>query len=170
MSPAEAERQMVVFALLGEHFALPITSVREIIRYTPPGATATASGVIRGMLSLRDRLIPIVDLSPVLGGQIEVGAGSRILILEASAGALGVIVDSVGGIVQIPADRIAPLPVAAKRELAEQIASIDGRLVVLLDPERVALAAGLKPPARRPRRRADPGGRQSKAAPSDPGH
>ena len=71
MSPGEAERQVVVFSVLGEHFALPITSVREIVRYTPPGATATASGLIRGMLSLRDRLIPIVDLSPALGGQIE---------------------------------------------------------------------------------------------------
>ena len=50
--------------------------MREIIRYTPPGATATARGLIRGMLSLRDRLIPIVDLSPAFGGQIEVGAGA----------------------------------------------------------------------------------------------
>jgi chemotaxis protein histidine kinase CheA len=64
MSPAQAERQVVVFSVLGEPFALPIASVQEIIRYTPPGATATASGLIRGMLSLRDRLIPIVDLSP----------------------------------------------------------------------------------------------------------
>jgi len=169
MTPAEAERQVVVFSLLGEHFALPVTSVREIIRYTPPGATATASGLIRGMLSLRDRLIPVVDLSPVVGGQIEVGAGSRILIVEASAGALGVIVDSVGGIELISPDQIAPLPAAARRELGEEIAAVEDRLVLLLDPERVALAAGLTAPARRARRRADQGSRESKAAPPDPG-
>jgi chemotaxis signal transduction protein len=153
MSPAQAERQVVVFSVLGECFALPVASVREIIRYTPPGATATANGLIRGMLSLRDRLIPVVDLSPVLGGQIEVGAGSRILIVEAAAGALGLIVDSVGGIVWISPDQVSALPPAAKRELGEEIAAVDDRLVLLLDPERVALAAGLTPPARRPRRR-----------------
>jgi purine-binding chemotaxis protein CheW len=149
MSPAEAERQVVVFSVLGEHFALPIASVREIIRYTPPGATAVANGLIRGMLSLRERLVPIVDLSPVLGGQIEPDAGSRILIIEAAAGLLGVIVDSVGGIVRVAASQVAPLPAAAKRELGEEIAVVDNRLVLLLDPERVAVAAGLTPPARR---------------------
>jgi purine-binding chemotaxis protein CheW len=168
MSPEEAERQVVVFSVLGEPFALPITSVREIVRYTPPGATATASGLIRGMLSLRDRLIPIVDLSPALGGQIEVGAGTRILIIEASAGVLGLIVDSVGGIVRIAPGRISALPAAANRELGEEIAAVDERLIVLLDPERVAVAAGLTAPARRARRRVDPGSRESKAAPSDP--
>lgn len=168
MSPAQAEGQVVVFSVLGEHYALPITSVREIIRYTPPNATATAGGLLRGMINLRDRLLPIIDLSPLLGGQIEIAAGSRILVLEASAGALGVIVDSVGGIVQVSADQIAPLPAAASRDLGEQVAAVNGRLVVLIDPERVALAAGLKKPVRRTRRRADSGSRQSKAAPSDP--
>jgi purine-binding chemotaxis protein CheW len=168
MSPEEAERQVVVFSVLGEPFALPITSVREIVRYTPPGATATASGLIRGMLSLRDRLIPIVDLSPALGGQIEVGTGTRILIIEASVGALGLIVDSVGGIVRLSGEEIARLPAAANRELGEEIAAVDDRLIVLLDPERVALAAGLTAPARRARRRVDPGSRGSKVTPSDP--
>jgi purine-binding chemotaxis protein CheW len=142
--------------------------VLEIIRYTPPGATATASGLIRGMLSLRGRLVPIVDISPALGGQIEIGAGSRILIVEASAGVLGVIVDSVGGIVRLSPDQISPLPAAAKRELGEEIAAVDDGLILLLDPERVAVAAGLTAPARRARRRADPDSRESKAAPSDP--
>jgi purine-binding chemotaxis protein CheW len=167
MSPAPADRQAVVFSVIGEHFALPIASVREIIRYRPPGATAAASGLIRGMLSLRDRLVPIIDLSPVLGGQMEPGAGSRILITEAAAGVLGVIVDSVGGIVQIAPDQVAPLPVAARRELGEEIAAVGNRLVLLLDPERVAVAAGLSPPARRPRRRVNQGSRTAKAAPSD---
>src|SRR5262249_39735103 len=35
MTTAEAERQLVVFSLHGEHYGLPITSVREIIRYVP---------------------------------------------------------------------------------------------------------------------------------------
>ena len=47
---------------------LPITSVKEIIRYVPPSATATASGEIKGLINLRGRTLPIVDLSGRLGG------------------------------------------------------------------------------------------------------
>lgn len=106
---------MVVFSLLGEPYALPITSVREIIRYTPPGATATASGLIRGMINLRGRLLPVVDLTPLLGGQLEVAAGTRILVVEVPKGAFGMLVDRVEGIIQVPADQIAALPGAASR-------------------------------------------------------
>lgn len=38
MTTSELERQVVVFSLHGEHYGLPITSVREIIRYTPPAS------------------------------------------------------------------------------------------------------------------------------------
>lgn len=159
---------MVVVSLLGEQYALPVASVREIIRYTQPGATAAASGLIRGMISLRGRLLPIVDLAPRLGGQLEIGAGSRIVVLEAPGGALGVIVDAVNGIVRVARNQIAPLPQAANREFGEEIAAVDDRLLVLIDPERVAIAAGVTSKARQTRRRADRGSRESRAAPSDP--
>jgi chemotaxis signal transduction protein len=149
MSSAQAERQVVVFSLLGEAYALPIASVREIIRYTPPRATATARGLIRGMITLRDRLLPLVDLSSLLGGQIEIGSGSRILILEVSNAALAIVVDSVNGIVRLTADQVTPLPAAANRELGEEVAAAGDRLIVLLEPERVALAAGVTAPAPR---------------------
>jgi purine-binding chemotaxis protein CheW len=168
MNPVGANGQVVVFSVLGEHYALPIGSVREIIRYTPPRATATASGLVRGMINLRDQIVPIVDLSPLLEGELEVGAGSRILVIDASGGTLGVIVDSVGGILEVSADQIAPLPAAANRDLGEHVAAVEGRLIVLIDPERVALAAGLTKPARRTRRRAAGGSRESKPAQSDP--
>jgi len=86
----------------------------------------------------------------------------------APGGALGVIVDAVNGILHVSPGQIAPLPEAANRELGEKIAAIGDRLIVLMDPERVAVAAGIKTPARRTRRRADRGSPESKAAPSDP--
>src|SRR5437764_11389857 len=102
MTAAELERQLVVFSLHGEYYGLPITVVREIIRYVAPSATATARGVIQGMISLRGRTLPIVDLSSRLGQQLEVGTGTRILVLEVSGGALGLVVDGVDGILPIP--------------------------------------------------------------------
>jgi purine-binding chemotaxis protein CheW len=136
MTAAEAERQLVVFSLHGERYGLPITAVREIIRYIPPSATATARGVIQGMISLRGRTLPIVDLSSRLGQQLEVGAGTRILVLEVPGGAIGLIVDGVDGILPVPAVQIEPLPLASAGDgLGEEIAAVGDRLIVLIDPE-----------------------------------
>ncbi|HSC02006.1 MAG TPA: chemotaxis protein CheW [Solirubrobacteraceae bacterium] len=137
MAAADAERQVVVFSLRGEYYGLPITAVREIIRYVQPGATATARGAIQGMIILRGRTLPIADLSSRLGKELEIGTRTRILVLEVAGGALGLIVDGVDGILPIPADRIEPLPVATVDEgLGDEIAAVGERLIVLIDPER----------------------------------
>jgi purine-binding chemotaxis protein CheW len=138
MTAAEIERQLVVFSLHGEYYGLPIEVVREIIRYVPPSATATASGVIQGMISLRGRTLPIVDLSSRLGQQMEVGSKTRILVVEVQGGSLGLVVDTVDGILPIPAEQIEPLPVsAAESGLGEEVAAVGDRLIVLIDAERV---------------------------------
>lgn len=157
MPPAETERQVVVFSLSGEHYGLPITAVREIIRYVAPSATATARGAIRGMIVLRGRTLPIADLSSRLGKELEIGTRTRILVLEVAGGALGLIVDGVDGILPIPADRVEPLPVATgEHGLGDEVAAVGERLIVLIDPERAF--ADLLPgkPARAPARRRKP--------------
>jgi purine-binding chemotaxis protein CheW len=137
MTAAEVERQLVVFSLHREYYGLPIEAVREIIRYVPPSATATARGVIQGMISLRGRTLPIVDLSSRLGQQMEVGSQTRILVVEVSGGALGLVVDTVDGILPIPAEQIEPVPAAvAGSGLGEEVAAVGDRLIVLIDAER----------------------------------
>jgi CheW-like domain len=92
MPQAEVERQLVVFSLHGEHSGLPITSVREIIRYIAPSATAVPSGVVQGMINLRGQTLPVVDISSRLGRQLETSRSTRILVVEVSGGSLGLIV------------------------------------------------------------------------------
>lgn len=153
MTAAEGERQLVVFSLHGEYYGLPITSVREIIRYVPPSATATASGMIQGMISLRGRTLPIVDVSSRLGLRLEVGSKTRILVVEVSRGALGLVVDAVDGILPVPAAQIASVPVAAGEDgLGHEVAAVGDRLIVLIDAERV-LGAVLPAPPKPVRRR-----------------
>ena len=154
MAAAEAERQVVVFSLRGEYYGLPITAVREIIRYVAPSATAIAQGAIRGMIILRGRTLAIADLSSRLGHELEVGPKTRILVLEVAGAALGLIVDGVDGILPIPADRIEPLPVAAGGEgLGVEVAAVGERLIVLIDPDRAFGDLLPGKPARAPARR-----------------
>ena len=153
MTAAKGERQLVVFSLHGEHYGLPITTVREIIRYVAPSATAAARGIIQGMISLRGRTLPIVDLSSRLGQSLEVGSQTRILVLEVASGALGLVVDNVDGILPISADQIQPLPVTgADNGLGDEVAAVGDKLIVLIDPERAfgdVLPRKPAPPRRR---------------------
>jgi purine-binding chemotaxis protein CheW len=153
MAAAEVERQVVVFSLSGEYYGLPITAVREIIRYVEPSATATARGAIRGMIVLRGRTLPIADLASRLGKELEIGTRTRILVLEVAGGTLGLIVDGVDGILPIPADRVEPLPGSADEGLGSEIAAVGERLIVLIDPDRALGDLLPRNPARAPARR-----------------
>lgn len=145
---SELERQLIMFSLHGEHYALPIASVQEIIRYTPPRVTAAAHGLVQGLINLRGRVVPILDLSSRLGQVLEVTERTRILVIEVSAGVLGLIVDGVDGVVEVRADRIEPIPGAGSEDaLGDEIAAIDDQLVMLLDADR---ALGRALPAREP--------------------
>jgi chemotaxis signal transduction protein len=89
------------------------------------------------MISLRGRTLPIVDLSIRLGHQLEVGPKTRILVLEIAGGALGLIVDTVDGILPIAAERIEPLPLTmADDGLGAEVATVGDRLILLIEPER----------------------------------
>ncbi len=156
MTTPEPETQLVVFSMHGEHYGLPIGSVREIIRYTPLSATAVASGLIRGMISWRGRVLPVVDLSDRLGGRLELGDETRILVLELARGSLGLIVDSVDRVLTVRAEQIEPLPVG-DTDLGAEIAAVGERLIVLIDPERALASALPRPPARRRRKTQAPG-------------
>jgi purine-binding chemotaxis protein CheW len=134
---SELERQLIVFSLHGEHYGLPIASVLEIVRYTPPRVTAAARGLVQGLINLRGRVLPAVDLSSRLGRTLEVSDATRILVIEVTDGAVGLIVDAVDGVVRVATERIEPIPGAVGDDaLGDEIAAIDDRLVMLIDPER----------------------------------
>jgi purine-binding chemotaxis protein CheW len=149
-----AERHLVVFTLHGEQYGLPVTAVREIVRYVPPRATAAASGMVVGMINLRGQVLPIVDLSSRLGRTLEVGGGTRILVIDLGRGSVGLIVDSVDGVMRIPAEQIEPLPVPTGGDgFGEEIAAVGDRLILLLDAEKaVGSAVPARPAARRRRK------------------
>jgi purine-binding chemotaxis protein CheW len=136
-APAESGRQLIEFSLQGEHYGLPIASVREIIRYTPPRVTATARGLVRGMINLRGLVLPVLDLSERLGGTLSITDATRILVIDVAEGVLGLIVDGVDGVTHVPGDRITSIPAAGGDDaLGDEIAAIDDRLIMLVDPGR----------------------------------
>jgi purine-binding chemotaxis protein CheW len=63
MPDASNPRQLVVFTLGTEHYALGIQQVHEIIRYSEPRSVASRADWVRGVISLRGRIVPVYDLA-----------------------------------------------------------------------------------------------------------
>ena len=142
--PTEATtRQLVVFTLGSEEYALPIRQVHEIIRYTEPRSVAAESGWIRGVISLRGKIIPVYDLAARLGLETEERAGGgKIVIVETATDMAGVVVDEVEEVLTVEDAQLDAVPAAGSASI-EAIAKIDDRLVILLDPEGIFAGAEL---------------------------
>ena len=135
--PTEATtRQLVVFTLGSEEYALPIEAVHEIIRYTEPRSVASSVGWIRGVISLRGKIVPVYDLAARLGNGGAQGDDQKIVIVETATDKAGVIVDDVQEVLTIDAEQLEPVPSADGGSI-QAIAKVDDRLIVLLN------AAGL---------------------------
>jgi purine-binding chemotaxis protein CheW len=142
--PTEATtRQLVVFTLGTEEYALPIRQVHEIIRYTEPRSVAAESGWVRGVISLRGKIVPVYDLAARLGLQTEEKSeGGKIVIVETATDMAGVVVDDVEEVLTVEEAQLDAVPAAGSPSI-EAIAKIDDRLVILLDPEGIFAGAEL---------------------------
>jgi purine-binding chemotaxis protein CheW len=131
MSEQANHRQLVVFTLGEEHYALPIQSVHEIIRYSEPRSVASRTDWVRGVISLRGRIVPVYDVAARLGIPSELSEHTKIVIVEAGTETAGVIVDSVEEVLTVTDEQIEDAP-GADMSMIEAIIRIDDRLVVLL--------------------------------------
>jgi purine-binding chemotaxis protein CheW len=133
-------RQLVVFSLGEEEYALPITQVHEIIRYTEPRSVASSDPSVRGVISLRGKILPVYDLATRLGVEHAEVSEAKIVIVETAEDMAGVVVDDVEEVITISSDQLDEAPTAGGRGI-DGIAKIGDRLVVLLDPEGIVGAA-----------------------------
>src|SRR3954453_3013157 len=141
--PTEATtRQLVVFTLGSEEYALPIRQVHEIIRYTEPRSVAAEAGWVRGVISLRGKIVPVYDLAARLGLVTEGSAEGKIVIVETATDMAGVVVDDVEEVLTVEETQLDAVP-AAGSPSREAIAKSDARLVILLDPEGIFAGADL---------------------------
>jgi purine-binding chemotaxis protein CheW len=131
MSEATTARQIVVFTLGSEHYALPIQEVHEIIRYTEPRSVASRADWVRGVISLRGRIVPVYDVAARLGISSELTEDTKIVIVEAGSETAGVIVDSVEEVLTVENNQFEEAP-GADTTLIESIARVGERLIVLL--------------------------------------
>jgi purine-binding chemotaxis protein CheW len=134
---ATDEFQLVVFELGEERYGLDIATVYEIIRHQPVTAVPQAPSFVEGVINLRGRIIPVVDLRRRFGmmtGQLT--KASRIVVCEAAGTRVGLVVDGVSEVLMVPNDAVEQTPEVASGYDANYlrgIAKLGERLVILLD-------------------------------------
>jgi len=134
------EVQLVSFLLDNEEFALEIENVREIIRYPEVVKVPNMPTYVKGVISLRDNLMPIIDLRLKLDtGSDEITDSTRVMVVDANNTRIGLVVDRVYEVTRIPRDTIFPPPQALNMDASERlkgIARVDGgkRIIMLIDP------------------------------------
>ena len=130
--------QLVVFSLGTEEYALPISYVHEIIRWTEPRAVASEDPSVCGVISLRGKILPVFDLATRLGLTSARSDRAKIVIVERDGSMAGVVVDDVEEVLTLEdgqLDKDGGSGVSG--DCIEAIAKIEDRLVVLLSPEHI---------------------------------
>ena len=128
-TPPASEAPHVLFRAGGERFALPLSSVREVVLPQPPFARVPRSGAaVRGAMNLRGRVIALVELATLLELPRErLGAGAgQVLVLDGERPGLGVVVQSVLGVEALGASGPATL-LDGKALAARAAAQFGGR-------------------------------------------
>jgi purine-binding chemotaxis protein CheW len=144
----EKELQVVGFRIGRETFGLPISMVREIIRVPDITAVPNAPAYIEGVINLRGRIIPVVDLRKRFGEKsFEPNKKNRVVVVELETRAIGLIVNSASEVLRIsPSEIEEPGNVFHEGELdyITGVGKLKGRLVMLLDLNRILQRGELK--------------------------
>lgn len=135
-------QQLVVFSVQGEQYALPITAVREVIRYEPPRSVATTLPALQGVINLRGSIVPVYDLRPLLAIGAAAEDGGKTVIATVDGEVFGLIVDQVTEVLTLDTASFEDAPTGAHTAVAAVVRH-DEQLVVLLDPCQLAAALGL---------------------------
>ena len=141
----EAPSQYLTFALGGEMFAVGILNVKEIIEYGNLTEIPMMPTFIRGVINLRGSVVPVIDLAARFGGSpAELGKRTCIVIVEVTDADtqhdIGIMVDAVSEVLDIPASEIEPPPSFGAKIRADFIfgmGKVAGKFVIILNINKV---------------------------------
>jgi purine-binding chemotaxis protein CheW len=130
----------VEFGVGGEHFAVSLGSVREIVRACAITPIPSASAHVKGMIALRDEVLPVVDLASRLGMARDPEVEGQIVILDLQGIVVGLLVDEasqVSSLGDAEFDAGAAPQDPGRKGLVAGVLRTGERLLMLLDPEAV---------------------------------
>ena len=137
----EKDHQVVGFRIGNETYGVRIGSVREIVRVPEITIVPNAPEAIEGVINLRGKIIPVMDLRRRFGNvSVQPDKKNRILVVELESRLLGLIVSSASEVLKIPPSEIEPpgtVFAEGESSYVTGVGKLKGRLIILLDIARL---------------------------------
>ncbi len=134
-------RQVIGFRIDQELYGVPIQAVHEIVRLPAITPVPDALAGIEGIMNLRGRIVAVLDMRRRLRRAAAArSVRSRVLVVEVGGQRLGLLVDEASEVIKVPEAAIEPPPAeafAGEAHLVTGVGKLEGRLVLLLDLERL---------------------------------
>lgn len=129
--------QLVTFKVAEEEYGVDILSVQEIIRHTGITKVPSAPDFVEGILNLRGRVVPIIDIRKRFGlAARKPDLQTRIVVFALESGIVGCLVDSVSEVLRLPSSMMDPAPAVVTGGDSKHILGVgrlDDRLLIFLD-------------------------------------
>jgi purine-binding chemotaxis protein CheW len=133
--------EFVTFTVAGQMFGLPIARVQDVFKPARITHVPLAEAEIAGVLNLRGRIVTAIDMRRRLDvKKREEGEAPMAIGIDAGGESFGLLVDSVGEVLKLPAADRESNPINLDRKLAALSAGVyrlDGQLLVVLEVDRV---------------------------------
>ncbi len=133
--------QLVTFSIGEEEFGVDILKVQEIIRTMEITKVPRAQDFVEGVINLRGKVIPIIDLRRRFGLVSKAhDKHTRIIVIEINNMIVGFVVDSVSEVLRIPAGTVEPPPpvvAGVESEYISGVGKLQDRLLILLDLDKL---------------------------------
>ncbi len=146
-------REYLTFRLDAEEYGIDILKVQEIRSFERPTRIANAPSFIKGVVNLRGIIVPIVDLRLKFNcAKAEYNTFTVVIVLNLGNRVVGIVVDSVSDVMELPADSVKSAPdmdSVINSEAVLGLASLGERMLILLDIEKLMAGddMGLASPA-----------------------
>lgn len=137
-------REYLTFRLDQEEYGIDILKVQEIRGYEPPTRVANAPDFLKGVVNLRGTIVPIVDMRLKFNcAKAEYNAFTVVIILNLRNRIVGIVVDSVSDVMELPPESLKPAPEIESvidSGAVIGLGSLGDRMLILIDIERLMSA------------------------------
>lgn len=133
----------VTFKSGNEYFGLKIEYVNEIIVFQEITAIPESEDYIKGLINLRGKIIPVIDVRLRFKQEpIEYNDRTCIIVLNVNDTVVGLIVETIAEVVEIPEENILPSPTIGNQDKAQNvfvhsIGKVGDSVKLLLDPDKL---------------------------------
>lgn len=139
-----AADEFLTFTLGEEEYGVEILKVQEIRGYDTVTRLPDAPDYIKGVINLRGTIVPVIDMRLKFGLHAEYNALTVMIVLNIADRVVGMVVDSVSDVIRLDPEQIRAVPelgVGIDRQFLTGIGTLEERMLILLDIERLMTSA-----------------------------